>query len=187
MGSCTIVTGTGENAISVTHLDEPMEHGLIGMVSSPLFKENIAIIIDEDPEANDYSFACLGCGVNGVAPRVMMSEEFYADFKRSSADARVAFFHELGHYVNGDVGNGDMHCDEDRCQLVAENSVSEKELKADKFAVSYFGKDIVVLGLELLKQRILKDYADYDEESVRLATKEIDIRISHIKEMGESK
>ena len=41
--------------------------------------------------------------------------------------------------------------------------------------------------MEDLKKRILKDYADYDEESIRITIKEIDIRISHIKEMGESK
>ena len=117
----------------------------------------------------------------------MMSKEFYSDFKCSTADARVAFFHELGHYVNGDICKGEISSDEERCRLVTENRVSEKELKADCFAVSYFGKEIVILGLELLKKRILTEYAEYDKESVSLATKEIDIRISHIKEMGESK
>ncbi|MBO5020913.1 MAG: hypothetical protein J6D52_09650, partial [Clostridia bacterium] len=84
-------------------------------------------------------------------------------------------------YVNGDILTNEGNTDAEREALVADNKVSEKEIKADAFAVAYLGKDAVIAGLEGLKKRILTEYADYDEDSIRITIKEIDIRISHIK------
>ena len=62
--------GSDENKITITLLADVMEQRLAGMISSPLFKENIAIVITENPEEDDdYSFACLGCGKDGVLHR----------------------------------------------------------------------------------------------------------------------
>ena len=172
--------GNDENKIKIMLLDEMMEQRLAGMISSPLFKENIAIVIIENPEDDDYSFACLGCGKDGKAPRVVMTEELFAELKAEEPVAKVVLMHEIGHYHNSDVGNNEDNSDDRRRELVANNQVCPKEIKADAFAVRYLGKETVIEGLEILKRRILDVYKDYDEESVELSIKEIDIRISII-------
>ncbi len=178
--------GSDENKITITLLDKMMEQRLAGMISSPLFKENIAIVITENPEDGDYSFACLGCGKDGVAPRVVMTEELFDELRNEKPVAKVVLMHEVGHYYNSDVGNNEDNSDERRRKLVANNVVCPKEIKADAFAVEYLGKEVVVAGLKTLKKRILDVYKDYDEESVELSIKEIDIRISHIEELDVS-
>jgi len=183
----TIFFGDGKEKIELTLLDNLMELNLGGMISSPMFKENIAIVVEDNHETIDYDFACLGYTKEKTAPRVMMKSEFFDDLKRGTLESRTIIFHEIGHYVNGDILTNEGNTDAERESLVADNKVSEKEIKADAFAVSYLGKDVVLTGLEDLKKRILRDYADYDEESIRITIKEIDIRISHIRRMGESK
>lgn len=172
--------GKDENKISITLLNEMMEQRLAGMISSPLFKENIAIVITENPEDDDYSFACLGCGKDGAAPRVAMTKELYDERKIETPMAKTVVLHEVGHYYNSDIGNNEDNSDERRRKLVANNEVCLKEIKADAFAVEYLGKETVISGLETLKHRILDAYKDYDEESVELLIKEIDIRINII-------
>ncbi len=173
--------GENENQITVTLLDKTMGQGLIGMISSPMFKENIAIVIVEDTDSIDYKFACLGCGENGVAPRVAMTEKVYDELKEELPVAKVVLLHEIGHYYNSDVGKNEDNSDERRRQLVVKNEACPKEIKADAFAVKYLGKETVVKGLQELQKRILVNFADYDEESVQITIKEIDIRISRIK------
>lgn len=175
-----LVFGTHENKITITLLSEVMGQGLAGMISSPLFDENIAIVICENPKDEDYSFACLGCGKDGVAPRVVMTEELLNELRNEIPVAAVVLMHEIGHYYNSDVGNNEDNSDERRRKLVANNEVCPKEIKADTFAVEYLGKETVIAGLETLKHRILDVYKDYDEESVELSIKEIDIRINII-------
>jgi len=173
--------GTDENKITITLLDGLMGLNLAGMISSSLFKETIAIVITENPEDADFSFACLGCGKDGVAPRVVMTKELLDELKNGIPVAKVVLMHEIGHYYNSDVGKNEDNSDDRRRNLVAQNKVCPKEIKADAFAIKYLGKDTVIAGLETLKQRILDVYKDYDEESVELSVKEIDIRISQIK------
>ena len=175
-----ITFGENENQITVTLLDETMEQGLIGMISSPMFKENVAIVIVKDSDSVDYDYACLGCAKNGLAPRVVMTEKIYDELKEEKSVAKAILLHEIGHYYNSDVGNNEDNSDDRRRQLVIRNKACPKEIKADTFAVQYLGKTAVVAGLRELQRRILVDYADYDEESVHITIKEIDIRISHI-------
>ena len=183
----TIFFGDGIEKIELTLLDNLMELNLGGMISSSMFNENIAIVVEDNPETIDYDFACLGYTKEKTAPRVMMKSEFFEDLKSGTSESRAILFHEIGHYANGDILLNDGNTDAEREALVADNKVCEKELKADAFAVSYLGKDVFLTGLEDLKKRILRDYADYDEESIRITIKEIDIRISRIRRMGESK
>lgn len=183
----TISFSEGKEKIELTLLDNLMEHHLGGMISSQMFNENIAIVVEDNPETIDYDFACLGYTKEKAAPRVMMKSEFFDDLKRGTPESKTILFHEIGHYANGDILTNDGNTDAEREALVADNKVSEKELKADVFAVAYLGKDVVITGLEDLKKRIVRDYADYDKDSILITTKEIDIRISHINEMGESK
>lgn len=179
----TISFGEGKEKIELTLLDNLMEHNLGGMISSSMFSENIAIVVEDNPETIDYDFACLGYTKEKTAPRVMMKSEFFEDLKRGTSESRAILFHEIGHYANGDILLNDGYTDAEREALVADNKVSEKELKADAFAVAYLGKDVVITGLEDLKKRILKEFADYDEESIRITIKEIDIRIACIEQI----
>lgn len=175
--------GNDENKITITLLEETMGKGLMGMLSSIIFKENVALVIDEEHDDEDYTFACLGCGKDGVAPRVLMTEELYNELKKHTPMGKTVVMHEIGHYYNSDVGYNEDNSEERRRNLVSQNMVCQKEIKADAFAVQYLGKDTVIAGLEALKERIIEDYTDYDEESVRLSIKEIEIRLSHIKKM----
>ena len=109
-----------------------------------------------------------------------MKTELLNELRNEIPVAKVVLMHEIGHYCNSDVGNKEDNSDERRRKLVANNEVCPKEIKADAFAVEYLGKEMVIAGLETLKQRILDVYKDYEEESVELSMKEIDIRISHI-------
>ena len=174
-----------EDKIELTLLDEPMELGLVGMVSSELFAENIAIVVEDNPQTVDYDFACLGYTKTGAAPRVMMKSNFFEELKSGTPESRMILFHEIGHYANGDMLKNNENEDGKRKSLVSQNMVSEKEIKADAFAVRYLGAECVVQGLTALKHRILIEYADYDEEGVQITLKEIDIRISHIEKMKE--
>lgn len=177
----TISFGEGKEKIELTLLESLMDLKLGGMISSPMFNENIAIVVEDNPETIDYDFACLGYTKEKTAPRVMMKSTFFEDLKRGTSESKMILFHEIGHYSNGDILTNDGNNDAEREVLVADNKVSEKELKADAFAVAYLGKDVVITGLEDLKKRILRDYADYDKDSILITTKEIDIRISHIR------
>lgn len=172
--------GNDESKITITLLDQTMGQGLTGMISSPMFKENIAIVIVEDPDGVDYNFACLGWAENGIAPRVAMTEELYGELKSGEPVAKVVLMHEIGHYYNGDNEKDEDNRDDRRRELVLQNKVCLKEINADAFAVKYLGKQTVLNGLHELQRRILVDFADYDEESVQITIKEIDIRISHI-------
>ena len=174
--------GIESNKITITLLDELMGLNLVGMISSSLFKETVAIVIADKSEDEDLSFAYLGCGKDGVAPRVAMTKELIDELKDEVPVAQVVLMHEIGHYYNSDISNNDDNSDDRRRNLVAQSKVCPKEIKADSFAVKYLGKDTVIAGLETLKHRILDVYKDYAEESVELSVKEIDIRISSIKQ-----
>lgn len=180
MNGNTTIFNNGKDKIELTLLDEPLEQGLVGMVSSELSAENIAIVVEDNPKTVEYDFACLGYTKDKTVPRVMMKSEFYNDLKKGTAETKTILFHELGHYVNGDIFANTDSEDGERVELVAENKVSDKELKADAFAVQYLGTDCVAQGLTDLKKRILTEYADYDEESLNITIKELDIRISTI-------
>ena len=171
------VFGTGNKKIELTLLNEPAEKKLGGMMSSELFAENIAIVVEDNPQTVEYDFACLAYKEDGTAPRVMMKSNIYKELKKGTTESKVIVFHEIGHYFNGDMIVNTADEDKEREELVANNEVSIKELKADAFAVQYLGAECVVQGLNDLKNRILNEYADYDAESVKLSAKEIDIRI----------
>ena len=95
--------GVGENKITITLLDETMGKALMGMISAPIFKENIAFVVSEAPDSDDYTFACLGCGKDGAAPRVAMTKELYDELKIETPMAKTVVLHEIGHYYNSDI------------------------------------------------------------------------------------
>ena len=170
--------GKKKNRISLVHMNKPLKGGLAGMVSSPLFDENIAIVVDETPEElRDYDFACLACGENGAAPRVMMTREIYYDIKRGKPYARMIFFHELGHYYNKDLSIHNPDRDVEREEKALEGTVSPEETRADAFAANYLGAKNVILGLETLQQIIEIKYKDYDSGSVVTTINELKMRV----------
>lgn len=179
----TMHFGKKKNRISLIHMNKPLKGGLVGMVSSSIFNENIAIIVDETPEElRDYDFACLACGENGLAPRVMMTKEIYYDIKRGKPYARMILFHELGHYYNKDLSVHNPERDAERVKLTSEGTASIEEIKADAFAVNYLGVKNVILGLETLQQIIESKYKDYDSDSVVTTINEIKMRVQHLME-----
>lgn len=169
--------GKKKNRISLIHMNKPLKGGLAGMVSSPLFDENIAIVVDEAPEElRDYDFACLACGENGAAPRVMMTREVYYDIKRGEQYARMTLFHELGHYFNKDLSVHKENRDSERTRLVSAGKVSQEETRADSFAIEYLGSKYVVDGLEQLMSRVLSMCGNASS-----TVKEIELRIGSIR------
>lgn len=148
--------GHGENKITITLLEETMGKGLMGMLSSTIFKENIALVVDEDHDDEDYTFACLGCGKDGVAPRVLMTEELYNELKKQTPMGKTVVMHEIGHHYNSDVGQNEDNSEERRRNLVSQNMVCQKEIKADAFAVQYLGKDTVYCWIRGLERKNYK-------------------------------
>ena len=76
MHSLKMNFGKKKNKISLIHMKKPFKSGLGGMVTSPLFSENVAILVDETRN-NElcYNFACLAAAENGALPRILMSKE----------------------------------------------------------------------------------------------------------------
>jgi hypothetical protein len=175
--------GKKATRITIVHLNKPQSCGLAGMVTSPIFAENIALVIDSTPaEDMDYDFSCLTFSAEGHHPRICLQEEFFYGIKRGSAEARMMLFHELGHYVNNDNLRYDYQSGEygnERRVAVANGAVLDMEAAADSFAVDYLGRETVINGLSLLLARVQSMYSstEYDSEDVRLLTKEIETRI----------
>ena len=175
--------GKKKNRISLIHMNKPLKGGLAGMVSSSIFNENIAIIVDETPEElRDYDFACLACGENGAAPRVMMTREIYYDIKRGKPYARMILFHELGHYYNKDLSTHNPDRDAERVKLTSEGTVSNEEIKADAFAVDFLGASCVIVGLEKLKTLVADLYSTTIEKEIGLVTAELDNRANILRQ-----
>ena len=171
--------GRKEKRITFVHLNKPWKLGLAGMVTSPMFQENIAVVIDDTPfEESDYDYACLACDKHGRSPRIMMNSFVFYDIKRGSLEARTILFHELGHYHNKDISEGKCSGHDTREALATSGSVSPAELCADAFASDYLGKDKVIMGLAALKERILNDYANYEEVCYAATIQELDSRIA---------
>ena len=173
----TMHFGKKKNRISLIHMNKPLKGGLAGMVTSSIFNENIAVIVDETAEElRDYDFACLACGENGVAPRVMMTKEIYYDIKRGKPYARMILFHELGHYYNRDLSVQNPERDVERVKLTSEGIVSTEETKADAFASEYLGVATVIEGLKHL-QILVSNMHDGDAGVVQ---KELALRIKQM-------
>lgn len=173
----TMHFGKKKNRISLIHMNKPLKGGLAGMVSSPLFNQNIAIIVDETPEElRDYDFACLACGENGAVPRVMMAKEIYYDIKRGKPYARMILFHELGHYYNKDLSTHNPDRDDEREKQALEGTVSLEETRADAFAAEYLGLATVIEGLKHLQILVSNIY----DEDAGVVQKELALRIQQI-------
>ena len=144
-----------------------MDLKLGGMISSPMFKENIAIVVEDNPSTIDYDFACLGYTKKKTAPRVMMKRNFFEDLKCGTPESRMILFHEIGHYSNGDILTNDGNNDAEREALVSDNKVSEKstwnfelldeELKDLDLDMSDYGFENIDIDLDIDDSQFVQD------------------------------
>lgn len=175
----TIAFGKGDHRLVLLHMNKPLRGGMIGMVKAKLLPFPVAIIIDETPaDDRDYSFACLACAENGIAPRILIERELFYDIVRGSIEARVILLHELGHYFHQHLSQQIKDRDAVRIDCASSGFVDPNELEADQFVVAYLGREKTIKGLQCLMERIYKEYADYDEHSLQLAVNEIKLRIA---------
>ena len=169
--------GKGNKRISLLHLRKPFKMGIGGMVTSPMFKEQIPIIVKkQDDSDKEFNLAYLGAGKSGLLPRIVMSEEVFYDVKRGKPYARMILMHELGHFIRKDHLLLNDKRDEERTSLSASGQVSEEELGADAFAVEYLGLEKVKEGLAELRKIIEEVNNDYD--GADSAIREIDLRLN---------
>lgn len=179
----SISFGKRNTRLIMSHMNKPIGKGLIGMVRSRLFPFPVAIIIDKTPiEDRDYSFACLACAKDGAAPRILMDRELFYDIIRGSNMARVILLHELGHCCHEHLSSHAENRDQTRIDYASAGVVDPNELEADLFVATYLGKENTIAGLHELEERIGMVYADYDERSLQLAVKELQLRIAALED-----
>ncbi len=177
----TFSYGKGENCIQIVSLGTPLENGLVGMATSELFRENIALVVDYDSvEGLDYDFACLTHYKSVDHYAVHMEEAIYNGIRSQDAMALTTLFHELGHYYYNDLEKPGClkSYDEQRNFSVLHGRVNNHELIADSFAVEYLGTEIVIKGLQELKKAISERYDDErDSESFKFNQQELQYRM----------
>lgn len=174
--------GKNENRIQFVHLKRPGRNGMAGMVISKLFKDkHIAIIVDDESTAYDYEFACLSLTTDKSVSAIKMYKSIFYGIKQGNPIARMVLFHELGHYYYGDL-QGEKFDQEayqsSREEAVKNGNVIEEELRADAFAVKYFGREYVMRALQMLRDRIQEKYAM--DKAVEPVIEEINIRIQNL-------
>ena len=159
-------------------MNKPIQYGLAGMVVSKLFDIKIPLIIDEKVlNDSDAVIATLAVDQDRALPRIYMERELFYGLKRGEPMARMTVFHELGHFVHGDLPSvfSSKEYDEDRINNAVSGDVLKAELDADAFAAAYLGTEMVIDGLVALKRLIVDEYG-YDE----LPIQEIEQRIKRL-------
>lgn len=177
----------GTTPVQIVHTRKPEQRGLAGMITSKAFPDRIALIADDQLlEVLNADFACLGAAASGNLYRLVMEREVFFDFKRGSAMARLIVFHELGHYVHGDLKKGftSESYDESRAKAAQGNTVLHMELAADQYAADYLGCDIAVKGLQELRAATEARWAgneEIDQNELTVALSELDARIAALR------
>lgn len=95
-----------------------------------------------------------------------------------------SLWHELGHIHNKDFMNFQKYPSNKtigqlRKEAIENNSVIECELKADEFAIQHVGCDNYIKFLE----EAIKERLRYGDKAMRLAIKEMQLRIKNIQEI----
>lgn len=105
-------------------------------------------------------------------------EGFY-DFLKGSALARMTVFHEIGHIAFQDCL--DPLKLEQRKKYVRDGTVSEREVRADKFAADFLGVQLVIKALEKLKAEMRQKYSDEEyADEVEIVEQELALRIKEL-------
>ena len=177
----------GTAPIQIVHTRKPGQYGLAGMITSKSFPDRIALIADDQLlEVLNADYACLGAAASGNLYRLVMEREIFFDFKRGSAMARLIVFHELGHYVHGDLKKGltSESYDESRAKAVQDNTVLQMELAADQYAADCLGRDVAVKGLQELRAATEARWAgneEIDQKELAVSLSELDARIAALR------
>lgn len=170
-------------SIKLFLLPAPVDKGLIGMITSELFEYNMGLVKDATPDdEKDYSLACLK-RAKEVHPIVFMEPFLIEGLRHSEALAETILFHEIGHYINDGLKKNDEN-QRERVKEATMGGVAAKELAADAFAAKFLSHDRVTAALEELKRQTVEEYSgeEYDPEEVAIVLKEIDARISALRD-----
>lgn len=175
---------TADSTIRISYMKKETKGplGYIGKAESALFGE-ISLVIDRRPEIDrQYDLAC-SLNVPGRSWVVMDRTVFYG-FLQGSPLSRMTVFHEIGHSNYKDQSNKNET--EARKSHVLEGQVSEKELKADRFAADFLGTDVTIQGLEALIDDMAEKFTeDYDLSDIEIAKQEILLRIKALQQAEE--
>lgn len=182
--------GTGDASIEITVFDQPMEHNIVGLLTSKLFENPMGLVQDEEAKSGE-EFCPAYLGIlrenHGI---VLMSKSLIDKLRQGDRMAEMVMLHEVGHYVHGDYR--EKHTIDrnlERLQCLQQGEVSQIELQADAFASEYLGEDAVVLALKELQNYFIENFRGcnkWDASSIEEATKEIELRIEQIKREGAS-
>lgn len=181
----TLEYGMGDFAVKVLLLKEQIGLGLIGMISSKSFKQNVALVKNEDSTVGgDFGPAYHGSSLNGAAQRVGMDARLIDGLREESAEALTILFHELGHMVNQDsiaVGRDEEEYQQGRKDCVKAGRVEEREILADNFAAKYLGAQMVIEGLSSLLEHEKTAYSpdEYDQDEIDIMLSELRLRIEY--------
>ncbi len=176
------IYGSGEEQIEVVIFDSPFENKLIGLIQSKMFSDLIPISWSRQ---DDECIVLASLGVSrDKQPSIRLHELYKDEVGRATDEVLTIFFHELGHLYHKDHLIDEYEDDASRMQLIENHSVSERECKADLFAVKYLGKETVMSGLAQLQNR-MRQYIDF--ENADIAIMEIQKRIQNISDIKNQK
>lgn len=177
--------GKGEKAVELLLLKNQVGLGLIGMISSKRFIQNVALVVNEDnPVGKDFGPAYHGSLSDGTGHRIGMDADLIEGLRTESDEALMILFHELGHMVNHDIiptGESEKLYNQNRIDMVRSGKVSDMELRADDFASEYLGEQVVINGLMAHVEREKRTYSpeEYAQEDIDALINELQYRISY--------
>ena len=110
---------------------------------------------------------------------VIISNDFYnIVFLKKIKIAKACIFHELGHYLNGDLNLDMVNMNNERIKLLKDFKLLLSEEKADYFAASELGVQNVIDALIYMKKN---RNACIGDKNYELAIREYDLRIQTLK------
>lgn len=108
---------------------------------------------------------------------IFVSESFLDKYINKPDIFKSLMFHELGHFVNGDLNEENLKNINNRNNYIETGIVCEMEVKADAFACKHVGKDAYIFAL----QNLIIDRINRNDEIAVFAVKELLDRIEIIK------
>lgn len=112
---------------------------------------------------------------------VLINDRFYKEvYLKEPAITRAIIYHELGHFIHGDLKRMTIFYSEKRKKAISESKVTAEELKADYFASKEVGVRQVIKSLEF--QKSFRNSC-INDKNYNLAIKEFDLRIAELKKL----
>ena len=168
------------------------KNGYAGVVFSPLLHESIRIFVN-DRRLEDMAIRMGYISVlpDGTDPVIFLTTDAFYALKRGSRAMRFLLFHEIGHYVCGHLSRPPRAGDPNRrrFELVTRGLVCPDELEADRFAVTYLGRDYAIWALqEAMGERLCFDMRTgaFGDEISNGALAEFQMRIDAISDAAQT-